>query len=104
MIRVPRKLSLHTLHTLRLALGVAMLFVTTFARAFSITANVDKQVVTAGDSLTLSLSIEGGQIQQPSLPPIPGFTQGGGVNAGVVIVNNQIRQTFSFELVSSQPG
>jgi hypothetical protein len=93
------------LHAQRLALGVAIYccaFAT--ARGASVTATVDRSTVTLGESVTLKLSVEGAQINQPNLPAIPNFDTAPSTGIATEIINGHVRQSFTFELVPKQPG
>ena len=75
------------------------------ARAASITATVDRPVITLGETVTLSLTVDGVQIGQPNLPALPNFQV---VARGQSFVMDAARgtsvQTYTFQLAPSQVG
>jgi len=73
------------------------------SRAASVTASVDHPVVTLGESVTLTILIDGAQTQQPALPPIDGFSAGG-TGVGLNLINGAVQQTFTYELTPTRAG
>jgi hypothetical protein len=69
-----------------------------------VTATIDKPAVTLGESVTLSLTVEGAQIGRPSLPAIPNFNVGPSTGISTVIENGVLRQSFTYELIPTQAG
>ena len=75
------------------------------ARAASVTATVDRPVITLGENVTLSLTVEGVQIGQPGLPAIPNFQiVGQGSTFSVDAARGTSQQTYTFQLAPSQVG
>jgi hypothetical protein len=85
------------------ALGVAWLVLLGLpwlnARAATLSASVDKPVVPLGQTVTLSLVLEGAQVGQPTLPAIPNFQiVGQGFSRGGT------QTTFSYQLAPATVG
>jgi hypothetical protein len=75
------------------------------ARSANITAGVDRPVIALGERVTFTLTVEGANISQPSLPAIPNFQivgQGSSINMNLALGVSQ--QTFSYQLAPSQVG
>jgi hypothetical protein len=76
--------------------------------AASFTATLDRETVTVGESLTLSLKFEGGEPKQmPSPPPIANLqVTSEGSSRNISIVNGQFSSSVSqnFTLTPTQPG
>lgn len=71
--------------------------------AASVNATVSRTIITLGQTLTLTISVEGAQAQPPGLPAIPGIqvvSQG----TSVQIINNAVQHAFTFELAPTQAG
>jgi hypothetical protein len=88
---------------------VAVLFATAAPlRAATFTATLDRDMVTAGESATLTLSFEGGQPESiPDLPAIRNLQIGSqGTSRNFSVVNGQMTSsiTATFELTPTQPG
>lgn len=74
------------------------------AWAATVTATIDRPAVSMGESVTLTITVEGSQVGRPNLPPIPNFTTGPSTGISTEIINGQIRQSFTYELYPTQPG
>jgi len=75
------------------------------SNAATITATVDRPTVRAGETVTLSIAIDGANVAQPGLPPIPGFNLvGTGSSFTVDSTRGLAVQTFSYQLATTQPG
>jgi len=76
--------------------------------AATITATLDHDTVSVGDTAVLTLQIEGGEPKSvPSFPAIPNLqVSGPSTSRQVSIVNGQVSSTFSFNytLAPTQPG
>jgi len=84
---------------------VAMLcLVVNAANGATVTATVDRPVVTLGESVTLTLAVEGAQIGRPNLPAIPNFNPTPSSGISTEIINGRVRQLFTYELVPTQFG
>ena len=75
------------------------------ARAATVTATIDRPTIALGESVTLSGSVQGANVAQPTLPAIPSFRVAGtgsafSFNSAVGIA----QQTFTYQLVPSQAG
>jgi len=73
-----------------------------------LTASLDRNVVPVGESVTLTLTFEGGAPNSaPTLPALPNLTvQSIGQSSEFTIVNGQStsRQSFNYTLLATQPG
>ena len=92
-----------------LAFSVALLSLSPSALpAATITATLDHDTVSVGDTAVLTLQIEGGEPKSvPSFPAIPNLqVSGPSTSRQVSIVNGQVSSTFSFNytLAPTQPG
>ena len=75
------------------------------ASAASVTATVDRPVITLGETVTLSLSVDGVQIGQPNLPAIPNFqVVGRGSTFSRDVTRGTSVQTYTFQLAPGQVG
>lgn len=79
------------------------------ARAASLTATLDRNVVPVGESVTLTLAFDGvSSAEAPALPPIPNvaLAVGASQRSEFTFVNGQqsMRVIFEFPLVANQPG
>ncbi len=80
------------------------------AWAATFTTALDRDTVILGESVTLTLKIEGGQIGgMPRLPAIPGLQSAGGTSSGFSSSTGpdgrtQIVQTFTTQFIAQQPG
>ncbi|HMJ90403.1 MAG TPA: BatD family protein, partial [Candidatus Acidoferrum sp.] len=89
----------------RFALSVAMLCLFGLtANGATVTATIDRPAISLGESVTLTLSVEGGQIGRPNLPAIPNFNLGPSTGVSTSIVNGQVRQSFTYDLIPTQAG
>lgn len=70
----------------------------------AVTATVDKPVVTLDESITLTLTFDGQVAQRPALPALPNFQQGGMSGQSTQIINGNVRQSFTYQLIPTQPG
>jgi hypothetical protein len=91
------------------ALGVAWLALLSLpwlnAHAATLSASVDKPVVTLGQTVTLSLMFDGAQIGQPTLPAIPNFqVVGQGSSYNLDIGRGTSQQTFTYQLAPAAVG
>jgi hypothetical protein len=90
--------------------GYLFLFVASWAaQAASVTASVDRTMVPVGESITLSLTFEGlNPNQPPPLPPIPNFRVGGstGYRSEMIFdgARNSMKYTFQYGLLATQVG
>jgi hypothetical protein len=69
----------------------------------AVSATVDKAVLNFGETLTLSITFDGNRAGQPQLPAIPGFNVVGS-GTRFELNNNQMSQTFTYEMQPTQPG
>ncbi len=69
----------------------------------AVSATVDKAVLNFGETLTLSITFDGNRAGQPQLPAIPGFSVIGS-GTRFELNNNQMSQTFTYEMQPTQPG
>lgn len=72
-------------------------------RAAAVTATVDRPVITLGETVTLSITLNTRVGQAPNLPPLPNFSVVGR-GSSIQIINSQVQQTFTYELSPSQAG
>lgn len=92
-------------HAKRYALcALAVLFSAMGAFGAVISATVDRPVVTQGESITLTLSVEGAQLNRPNLPTLPGFEIAPSTGISTEINNGRVRQLFTYVLVPTQTG
>lgn len=85
-------------------LCLCLLTITTTASAASVKATVDRPVVTLGETLTLSLALEGAQAQQPSLPAMPNISVVGQGASMQMSLGGAVQQTFNYVLSPTQAG
>lgn len=107
-------LSIRTTVITRAANGLRLLAVVAFlcaglalqAPAAQVTATVDRNVVTQGEGLNLTLTFQGVQVPgQPQLPPIPGFDlDASRVSSGFSMINGAVQQSFTYVLVPKSVG
>ncbi len=75
------------------------------ARGANLTAGVDRSTIALGETVTLSLAFDGGNIGQPSLPALPNFqVVGQGSSLNMDITRGVSQQTFTYQLAPSQVG
>jgi BatD DUF11 like domain len=82
-----------------LCLGILILAFTIAARGANFTVSLDRDTITLGESVTLTLTFEGGDPgNAPELPAIPNLDIGGssGKSSQISIVNNQVSSTISY--------
>jgi len=83
--------------------------VTIAAQAANFTVSLDRDTITLGESVTLTLTFEGGDPgNAPELPAIPNLDIGGssGKSSQIRIDNNQVSSTisYSYSIKPRQPG
>lgn len=75
------------------------------ARGASATATVDRPIIALGETVTLSLLVDGANIGQPNLPAIPNFqVVGRGSSLNMDITRGISQQTFTYQLAPTQIG
>jgi hypothetical protein len=75
------------------------------AHGASVSATVDRPTIALGETVTLSLVVDGVNIGQPSLPAIPNFQIAGqGSSLNMDITRGISQQTFTYQLVPNQIG
>ncbi len=75
------------------------------AGAASVTATVDRPVIALGETVTLSLTFDGVNINQPNLPALPNFQMvGRGSSLNMDITRGISQQTFTYQLAPTQIG
>src|SRR4051812_45539847 len=68
-------------------------------QAATVTATVDRQTVTLGEAVTLSISFDGAQVNQPGLPTLPNFQLvGTGSSFSLDAVRGVAQQVFTYQL------
>lgn len=73
--------------------------------AASVTATVDRPTITLGEQVTLSLSFQGVNAAQPSLPPIPNLPLvGTGSSFSFDSARGAAQPIFTYQLASAQVG
>lgn len=89
----------------------AMAFLLLFAaRGFSatFTATLDRNAVTVGESVTLSLTLNGAEnAVSPTLPPLPNLTMTSSGQSQQLVINGGQRSmqfTYTYQLTATQPG
>lgn len=99
-------LSRHLPRVLKGAVVLALLLFHFHAgRAATLTASVDRQTITLGERVTLSLTFDGVQVGQPNLPGIPNFQiVGQGSSLNMDVTRGVSRQTFTYQLAPNAPG
>lgn len=75
------------------------------APAATVTATVDRPAIQMGETVTLSISVEGANVAQPSLPAIPNFqVVGTGTQFSFDSTRGTAQQTFTYQLAPAQAG
>lgn len=72
-------------------------------RAATVTATVNRPVITFGETVTLTISVKGGRLNDLQLPALPNFEVVGRGNT-FQFADGQVEQGFTFELSPTQPG
>jgi len=84
---------------------LALLCISASARGATVTATVDRPIITLGETVTLSLSFNGANAAQPSLPAIPNFQLvGTGSSFSLDAARGIAQQTFTYQLAAGQVG
>jgi hypothetical protein len=88
-----------------LALALILAWSILGAQAASVTTSVDRPAIALGESVTLSLSLQGANIGQPSLPAIPNVrVVGTSTSFSFDTARGAAQQTFTYQLVPNQVG
>jgi len=74
------------------------------ALAATVTATIDRPTIQMGETVTLSISIDGANVGQPSLPAIPNFQVVGTGSQFSFDSTLGARQTFTYQLAPAQAG
>jgi hypothetical protein len=75
------------------------------ASAANVTATVDRPTIQMGETVTLSISVDGANVAQPSLPAIPNFqVVGTGTQFSFDSTLGTAQQTFTYQLAPAQAG
>ena len=84
---------------------LTVLFIGSRVFAASVTATVDRPVITLGENVTLSLSFDGANAAQPDLPPIPNFQLvGTGSTFSLDTSRGIAQQTFTYQFAPTRVG
>jgi hypothetical protein len=90
------KLLRYSFQTVAVLFMAALIFRATPADAASLTASLDRDTITLGDTATMSLAIEGGQAQNLPTPSVPGLRIAqSGSSQNVSIINGQMTSTVT---------
>src|SRR5436190_154056 len=95
--------------TLKMLIALAFLCVAALANAAPrVHAQVDRNTVQVGESVTFSIIVEGVAAPgAPTVPPIPGVTPGGVSQRSEYVIDNgqaSSKQIFDYQLILLQPG
>jgi hypothetical protein len=92
----------------RLLFGLALCFTPSASAAVSVTAQLDRNTIMAGETVTFGVTVEGGSPQSAeSFPPIDGLSvQYRGTSQSITSINGvtTIRHILNFNVSASQPG
>ena len=70
----------------------------------AVTATVDRPTIQIGETVTLSIAVEGANVGQPALPAIPNFQVVGTGSSFSFDSTRGTQQTFTYQLAPAQPG
>src|SRR5688572_12654344 len=72
--------------------------------AATVTATIDRPTIQMGETVTLSIAVEGANVAQPTLPAIPNFQVVGRGSSFSFDTTRGAQQTFTYQLAPAQPG